>query len=53
MLGQKLQGANQRTNAGMQNIFGGLSTVASGITLGGGKKKKGGFYNSQFGSLYQ
>lgn len=39
MLGQKLQGANQRTNAGMQNIFGGLSTVASGVSgnlFGGG-----------------
>ena len=28
----KLQGANQRTNAGMQNIFGGLQTIGGGIT---------------------
>ena len=26
---QKLQGANQRTNAGMQNLFGGLGTLGS------------------------
>ena len=32
MYGQKLQGANQRTNAGMQNIFGGFSTIGSGYT---------------------
>lgn len=32
MYSQKLQGANQRTNAGMQNIFGGLSTIGSGYT---------------------
>jgi hypothetical protein len=38
MLGQKLQGANQRTNAGMQNLFGGLSTALSGIDFG--KKKQ-------------
>jgi hypothetical protein len=40
MLGQKLQGANQRTNAGMQNIFGGFNTIASGITLGGGESNR-------------
>lgn len=30
--GQKLQGAQQRKNAGMQNIFGGLQTMAGGFT---------------------
>lgn len=29
---QKLQGANQRSNAGMGNIFGGFSTIMSGYT---------------------
>ena len=33
----KLQGANQRANSGMQNIFGGLQTGAGGWT--NGKKK--------------
>lgn len=28
----KLQGANQRTNSGMQNIFGGFQTALGGIT---------------------
>jgi len=43
MLGQKLQGANQRTNAGMQNLFGGLSTLASGVSgnlFGGGETNR-------------
>jgi hypothetical protein len=34
MAAQKLQGANQRTNAGMQNIFGGFNTIASGFSQG-------------------
>lgn len=29
---QKLQGANQRSNAGMSNLFGGASTIFSGYT---------------------
>ena len=36
-LAQKLQGARQRQTAGMQNIMGGLSTLAgSGLKIGGG-----------------
>lgn len=34
MAAQKLQAANQRANAGMQNIFGGLQTAAAGYTKG-------------------
>jgi hypothetical protein len=32
---QNLQGANQRTNAGMQNLFGGLGTLGSSYTKKG------------------
>lgn len=54
MASQKLQGANQRANAGMQNIFGGLQTFASSFNKGDGGSNNsvsGGIQTPQYNSF--